>query len=191
MFLSWSYMFGAWFYMLPPKKRGVWDRPLYLQYYETYSNFQGIFPSPYLAMLGFYPPWAAAQLLAQFWQTTWDEKSWPRFCYSNGIHGESQNKWRLQLRVPIVWASIWEQENLMAFTTGDANNHPTNSDRKSNDNKIKIIKTKIYAKIQVKQKLFLKFERWSFPSIWNTPKTRHFRVLVKCWAFDGQCGSKF
>ena len=45
-FLSWSYMFGAWFYMLPPKKRGVWDRPLYLQYYETYSRLPGDLPIP-------------------------------------------------------------------------------------------------------------------------------------------------
>ena len=113
-------------------------------------------------MLCFYPPWAAAQLLPQFWQTTWDEKSWPKFCYSNGTHGESQNKWQLQLRVPTVWTWIWEQEKLVGFY-----NCVTQTiiqqivSEKQIGNKIKMIKTKIYANSN-KTKAVLKFEPWSF-----------------------------
>ena len=153
----------------------------------TKPNFQGIFPSPYLSMLCFYPPWAAAQLLAQFWQTTWDEKSWPRFCYSNGTHGESQNKWRLQLSPFDLRA-----RKIGWLYNSDANNHPTNSVRNQMAIKwSKMIKSKIYAN---SSKTKAVFEGWTITFSFNLEHAAQHVILGLWWnggAFDGQCGSKF
>lgn len=170
------------FLMLPPKKNAVIGI-VHFTCNITKPNFQGIFPSPVpldvwlLPAMG-YSAVAGAVLANHLgWWKVDRGFATAMGSMANPKTSDSCN-----------WESLlselrFESKEKLAFTTGNANNHPTNSVRNQMAIKLKWLKQKSM-QIQVKQKLLLKFEQLPFPSIWNTPSSH---VILGLWS----CGSKF